>query len=111
MSISDVEGGIAIGSVRIVIRRIRVARAGGAGPIIVLGRTARRCGNRVRSQHGNGLIAVVESEELQSARACVGNFENGVGGQLILQTEMPLLGVGRDQMRIERVKLRRIRVG
>ena len=63
------------------------------------------------SPDGNGLIAVVESEELQAARAGVGNFENGVGGQLVLETQVPLLGVRRDQTRIERVEFGCVRVG
>ena len=83
--------------------------AGSAGPVVIGGGTARR--ERIRCiRVGSGLIAVVESEELQSARTAVGNFENGVGGQLVLQTEVPLLGVRRDQTRIERVELGRVRV-
>src|ERR1700683_2930766 len=96
----NIERWVAVARVRIVIRGIQIARSGSTRPVIVLRRTPRRGGKRISPQDRNLLIAVVKSEELQSARTSVRNFKNGVGGQLIFETEMPLLSVGRDQTRI-----------
>jgi hypothetical protein len=50
------------------------------------------------------LIAVVKAEQLQTVRAGIGNVKHGVAGQLILQTGVPLLGVGSPQVGIDGVE-------
>src|ERR1700683_3449878 len=76
----NIERWIAIARVRIVIRRIQIAWSGSAGQIIILRGAPWRGWKRVGANEGNGLIAVVEREELQSARSPVRKFKNRVGG-------------------------------
>ena len=56
------------------------------GALLLAGRRG-AVGSESGPRTGNRLVAVVESEELQSARAAVGNFENGLGRQLVLETQ------------------------
>src|ERR1700722_10601268 len=78
----DIERGIAILGI------VERARTGCTRPVIVLSGTPRRSGKRISPGNGNSLIAIEKAEQLQSARAGVGNFENGVSRQLVLESQM-----------------------
>src|SRR5208337_3181590 len=79
-----------------------------AGPIIVVRGAA--CSSSIRLKIGikDGLVTVVEPIEFRSVRAAISDFENSLGGKLVLEPKMPLLGVGSGQVRVYRIKGRRI---